>query len=89
MILGKWEIKNDTLFLFSKIFEKKTVSLSDELTNILVAKLGAKDLVEAYNNGQYTQADSMDMYLIQDKYLYRFTKTGFTKDCPLIRSNKF
>ena len=88
VILGKWKIKNDTLFLFSDIFEKKTVSLSDELLNITIANPGVKDLLEAYNNGQYTEANNMDMYLIHGKYLYRFTKTGFTKDCPLIRVNK-
>lgn len=88
VILGKWKIKNDTLFLFSDIFKKKTVSLSDELVDITIANPGVQDLLEAYNNGQYTEANNMDMYLIQGKYLYRFTKTGFTKDCPLIRVNK-
>lgn len=65
VISGKWEVKNDTLFLFSKIFEIKTEY-----------------------NGQYTEKDNVDVYLIRGKYLYRFTKTGFTKDCPLIRVKK-
>lgn len=65
LISGKWKVKNDTLFLCSKIFELKTEY-----------------------NGQYTEKDNMDVYLIQGKYLYRFTKTGFTKDCPLIRTKK-
>ena len=65
-ILGKWEIKNDTLFLFSKMFKIKT----------------------AYN-GQYTEMDNMDIYLIRGKYLYSLTKIGFTKDCPLIRTKRF
>lgn len=88
VIVGKWEIKDDTLFLFSDIFEKRTVSLSNELADITDANPVTKDLLEAYNNGQYTEADKVDMYLIRGKRLYKFTKTGFTKDCPLIRVKK-
>lgn len=65
-ILGEWEIKNDTLFLYSKIFEIKTEF-----------------------NGKYTEMENMDVYLIRGKYLYPYTKKGFTKDCPLIRVNKY
>lgn len=65
-ILGEWEIKNDTLFLYSKIFEIKTEF-----------------------NGKYTEMENMDVYLIRGKYLYPYTKKGFTKDCPLIRTKRF
>ena len=86
-ISGKWEVKNDTLFLFSKTFEKKTVSLT-KLVDFIVATPDSTDEPEV-NNGQYTEIDNMDVYLIRGKYLYRLTKTGFTKDCPLIRVKRF
>lgn len=85
IILGKWEIKTDTLLLFSEIFERKTVSIG-EFSDFIIANSDSLDC-PYMTNGQYTQMDHMDAYLVKGHKLYRLTKRGHIKNCYLIKQS--
>ncbi len=81
LITGKWTIKKDTLFLYSKNFEVETSSIG-ELVDYVITNPDSTNLPQVFN-GQYTSAKGRDVYLIRGKRLYPMTIDGFSKNCIL------
>lgn len=82
-ITGKWEIKKDSLFLYSKIFEGETISFDEWLEFM---RLNPDSISSSKRiNRQYTKAKNKDCYIIRGIYLYPLSRDGHTKQCCLIK----
>ncbi len=86
-ILGRWQVKKDTLFLYAEEFEIETVSF-EEAVDFIISNLDATDFPSIFN-GQYTSAEDCDIYLIRGRKLLPMQEDGsFSKESCVLEKLK-
>jgi hypothetical protein len=82
-ITGSWEIRKDTVFLYSDKFVLEDPSLLVDFLN---------DIPEGFRSpseyNKYTNLEDYDAFLIRGRKLYPIMKEGITEPCYLQREEK-
>lgn len=85
-LIGRWEIKRDTLILYSPDFEREIISM-EEFWKLLEEEPDRDDF-PPLENGQYTDQIKRDVYLLRGRRLsplMRLEENKAKESCTLIK----